>query len=207
MSKKLARFISFVFHPLLMPTYAILLLINMNSYLAYSMPPELQRIVLGIIFFTTFALPFLMAMFYIQKGMVSNIYMVNAKERTLPYLTAAIFYFGGYYLLTQLPIPRLFSWVILAAAVSIIVASLINVKWKISIHMLGVGALGGLIFSLPQLMLIEVFRPFVLVILLAGIIGTARLVSGRHTIGQISAGYILGFTLEWLVLRYSDLLI
>ena len=147
-----------------------------------------------------------MTLFYIQKGIVSSIYMHDANERLLPFISSAIFYFGGFYLLNQLPIPRIFSWIILAAGISILITTIINFKWKISIHMVGIGAVCGLLFSLPFLMMIEVFRPFVLAILISGLIGTARLVSGRHSIGEISFGFLLGFAVIWMVLKYSDLL-
>ena len=206
MSRNLAVLISFVFHPLLMPTYAMLLLLNMNTYLAFSMSAELKRIVLGTVLLTTFILPLLLTMVFVQKGLVSNLYLVNAKDRIVPFLSTAIIYFAAFYLLNQLPIPRIFAWIILSGGIAIFLTFILNFKWKLSIHMVAMGALAGLIFSLPQLMMIEVFTSFVSVIILGGIVGTARLTTGSHNIAEVSIGYLLGFLTVWIVMYNSDML-
>ena len=42
MESKIARLISYILHPLLMPTYALLLLFNQNTYYVLILPEKLK---------------------------------------------------------------------------------------------------------------------------------------------------------------------
>jgi hypothetical protein len=68
----LARFLSWVLHPLLMPTYGMVLIFHYNSYLTYSLSPVLIKLIYGIVFTTTFILPTLITYFLVKKGWIKS---------------------------------------------------------------------------------------------------------------------------------------
>ena len=52
-----AKIISTIFHPLLVPTYALLLLMNLKTHSILSIPENYRYIVVGFVFIFTFVIP------------------------------------------------------------------------------------------------------------------------------------------------------
>jgi hypothetical protein len=197
---KLARFFSYILHPLLMPVYAIALLFRFNPYLNYTISPVVQGLIYIIVFLTTFVMPVFTSLILLKKGSIRSLEMETTTERTVPFITTAGYYFICFWLLREIPIPRLFSILVLGAAVSIVFAYFINMQWKISIHMIGIGGIAGCFYALSQILVSDLFIPVIAIILLSGILGSSRLISSNHTPAQIYAGFFLGFTVEWVLL-------
>jgi hypothetical protein len=126
--------------------------------------------------------------------------MESSRERQLPFVATAAYYLMGYYLLKQLPIPVLLANMVLGAALAILTAWLINFKWKISIHMVGIGGLAGLLTGLSIRLDAGLSAPIIYAILISGMLGNARILLGAHNPLQVYAGFTLGFVLEWLFL-------
>ena len=202
MSRTVANIISYIFHPLLMPFYAMLLIFNLPTYISYSVPSKLKQIIFAVVFITTFVMPVLFTMFLVQKKIVSSLELEKKEERKLPFIATAFFYLITFYLVRLLPVPGFFPLAILGAALVIIVGFFISLRWKISVHTMGVGGLLGLMWGLSEILYVQVTILFILVILLSGVIGTARLIRGSHTQMQIYAGLIIGFAIELMVMEF-----
>ena len=200
MSRTPAKFLSYTLHPLLMPFYAILMVLNLNTYIAFSLSGHVQQVVLSLVFITTVALPVITAVFLIQKGVVRNLEMETIAERRLPFITTAIFYVLCYFLLLQMPLPRMIPLMVLGAFLAIFIAWLISFSWKISIHMIGIGGLTGLLIALSDLLNAGLVIPVILTVMIAGFLGSARLSLRAHTPPQIYSGYIVGLLCEWIVI-------
>jgi len=196
----IARFFSYILHPLLMPFYAMALLLHYNSYLSYVVSPVMQRIIFIIVFLTTFAMPSLTSYMLLKRGSIRSLEMETIGERTIPFITTGGYYFACYWVLQQLSIPRLFSLIVLGAAISIVLAFIINRKWKISIHMIGIGGITGCLYALSQILISDLMFPIIISIICAGILGSSRLAREAHTPSQIYTGYMLGFMVEWILL-------
>lgn len=200
MPVNLSRFFSYVLHPLLMPFYSIGLLFYYNTYLSYTISPVVQRIIFTIVFLTTFAMPVLTTVILLKRKSIASLEMETKEERTIPFITTAGYYFICFWLLRQLPVPRMFSTIVLGAALSILIALFINRNWKISIHMIGIGGVCGFLYALSQILMVNLLMPVVISFLVAGILGSARLTSEAHTSQQIYAGFLTGFFLEWAII-------
>ena len=185
-----------------MPFYTMLLIFNLNTYLAYSVPLQLQRIIFIVVFITTFVMPVLFTMFLVQKKIIGSLELEKKEERKLPFIVTAFFYLVAFYLMRMLPVPEFFPLIILGAALVIIVGFLINLKWKISVHTMGIGGVLGLVWGLSEILYIQLTMLFILLILLSGIIGTARLIRGSHTQMQIYSGLLIGFAIELMVMEF-----
>jgi len=186
----------------MMPFYSMLLIFNLPAYISYSISPQLQRIIFIVVFITTFVMPVLFTMFLVQKKIVASLELEKKEERKLPFIATAFFYFIAYYLLKMLPVPPFFPFVILGAALVIITGFFINLKWKVSVHTMGIGGVLGLTWGLSEILYIPVTIPFILLVLLSGVIGTARLIRGTHTQMQIYAGFFIGFIIELTVMEF-----
>jgi membrane-associated phospholipid phosphatase len=104
------------------------------------------------------------------------------------------------YIIYKLRLPRVFFLLTLGAAAAVLIAVIINSKWKISIHMVGLGALLGTLFGLSSFLLIDLRMVIILFLLLAGLVGVARITLGAHKPSQIYAGFFVGFLCEYLLL-------
>lgn len=199
---RIASFVSHIFHPLLMPFYAVLIIFKLSTYLSFSIPDQLQRIILSVIFITTFLFPALFAMFLQQKGVIKSLEMQTISERKLPFLLTAACYLTCIFLLKVLPVPGLFTIIVIGGALIVLMAFLISLKWKISIHMMGIGGLTGLITGISEILYINIVFPVIVLLLLAGLIGTCRLIRNSHTQGQVYSGYIIGFFIQLSILGF-----
>ncbi|MEN8118081.1 MAG: hypothetical protein ABFS16_13945 [Bacteroidota bacterium] len=201
MSVKLARIISIIFHPVLIPTLGTLLLLNSGFYFSM-LSWEAKRFVLLVIFFTTSILPMLTVAVIALKP-TYNISMPESRDRVIPLLLSSVYFYIGFQLLNKMhafPAFRLF----MAASVLVIIGLLlISFKWKISVHMAAIGSLSGILFALSFRNGMNPLWPIIIVVLVSGIVGTARLALGKHNIWQIIAGYVLGLSVLYFVIYFS----
>ena len=193
----IARITSYLFHPLLMPLYAIAILFNTNNYLAYAITPAVQKIIYIVVFTTTYLLPSLTAMLLVNRGKINSLQMEQSRERNVPFIITVVCYVACFYLLQKIPMVRIFGYAILAAALAILISFLINLKWKISIHMVGIGGLMGLLYVFSQQLHFNFLLPIIIITIVAGALGTSRLMMSAHVPSQIYVGFLVGFIVEW----------
>lgn len=209
MNKTLAHVVSALFHPLLVLTYALLLLMTMNPYAfsARSLTDKPAMILFLSVFSTSFVLPAFGTALMKPLGLIKTLQMNDKIERTGPYILSGVFYLWLYKNLDATgQAPALFNSFVLGATIGLFFAFFINIFTKISAHAVGMGGLfammlltnkawGGAMFSLPvsggtlQLSLNIVLA---LVAVLAGLVGMARLSLGAHTPADLYRGYAAG---------------
>ena len=190
---KLATLLSTVFHPLLMPTYGIAIALY-TSYMRIFGDRLLGIVIVGVLL-TTCILPSLGIYILYKLGHISDFRLQERTERTIPYLINFACYVACYLYLYRFGIP---SWIIAfiaGAIVALIISLFINRYWKISAHMVAAGSMVTLVFlmSFYGLMLTPYILPLQIAsVLLAGAIGSSRILLKRHTLGQVGAGFALG---------------
>ncbi|HIZ25456.1 hypothetical protein [Barnesiella sp. An55] len=191
--KKVATILSTLFHPLLMPTYGIAIALY-TSYMRIFGDRLLGIIVIGVLL-TTCILPSLGIYILYKTGHVSDFRLHERTERTVPYIINFACYIACYLYLYRFGIPGWILAFIAGAIVSLIIALFINRYWKISAHMVAAGSMVTLVFlmSFYGLMLTPYILPLqIAIVLLAGAIGSSRILLKRHTLGQVGAGFALG---------------
>ena len=190
---KLATLLSTLFHPLLMPTYGIAIALY-TSYMRIFGDRLLGIVIVGVLL-TTCILPSLGIYILYKLGHISDFRLHERTERTIPYLINFACYVACYLYLYRFGIP---SWIIAfiaGAIVALIISLFINRYWKISAHMVAAGSMVTLVFlmSFYSLMLTPYILPLQIAsVLLAGAIGSSRILLKRHTLGQVGAGFALG---------------
>ena len=199
---RLAKFISLLGHPLFMPAYAFGLLIYTNPYINVMVPDASKRFTFGILIVFTILLPILTAVIFKLLGLIDSLFMKTAEERRWPFLLTLIWYYMGFNLLTKIYVPQSFLLLMIGAISAIGIALIITSRWKISIHMLGIGGVIGAIIGISQRFQFDHSTLLIVLILLAGLIGYARLKTHSHNYRQVYAGFILGIAVEWLCVLY-----
>ena len=110
-------------------------------------------------------------------------------------------HFALFYLFYNRQLPSVFKILILGAAISILLTFIINRKWKISAHTIGIGGIAGATLGMMYRLQLDMNIFFMIIILLAGIVSYARLKLNAHTPSQVYTGFLLGFVVE-LVLMF-----
>lgn len=220
MLRSLAQIISFIFHPLLITTYmlVILLIVNPFGFGVNSIGEQYSKELILRIFLSTFFIPAVAVVMLKFLGFIQSMEMKTTEERIGPYIITGIFYLWLFYnFLNNSNIPRTFTSFMLGAVIGLFIAFFINIFSKISAHAVGMGGLLGMVIIT---MALSNFDSFVLhstiigtfefsmnalllfTLLMAGLVGTARLLLDAHRPNDIYGGYLVGFASQFIALRF-----
>lgn len=215
-----AQFISVVFHPLLVPTYMVLLLMLVNPYLfgVHTMGDKNGTLLVLRIFISSFFIPAFSVAMLRFTGLLPSMQMPDKKDRIAPYIITGIFYLWMFRNFLDNPqVPTAYTTFILGAVIALFVAFFINIFSKISVHAVGMGGLVGMIvitlflFSYGGISIplgtgstVQVSMPVLLAvsIMLSGLVGTARLVLQAHDPKDLYGGFLVGFCCQFVALRF-----
>jgi len=185
-----------------MPIFGLLIIFNTDSYINYAIPIELKEAVLFLVGTCTFIIPLLLSLLLLNKKIINSLEMESQKERIIPYVFTIIFYVFTLYMLKRAPIPSIIFNFVIGATLSVILAFIINIKWKISAHMIGIGGLVGALFCFSIILDIYITPYIIFALFIAGLVGSSRLVLKAHTQLQIYAGFAVGIICQIISLNY-----
>ena len=196
---RVARITSIVFTPFSIPFLAFLVLF-LFSYLRI-MPILYKGIVLGIVYCFTILTPTITIFLFRKINGFARQELSERKKRYVPILLTIISYVFCMLMMRKLNIPWYMTGIIFVSLVISIICILVNLKWKLSEHMAG---MGGIIGGLVSFSALFSYNPVVwlcLFILIAGILGSARIVLGHHTLGEVLSGFVVGLVCSFLILH------
>ena len=194
-----ARVISAIFTPFSIPFLAFLILF-LFSYLRI-MPIQYKLIVLGVVYFFTILMPTLTIFLFRKINGFSPEDLGERKRRFMPFLLTITSYVFCLVMMHRLNIPWYMTGIILAALIMMVICIVVNLKWKLSEHMAGVGAIVGGLVSFSALFGYNPVWWLCLFILIAGVLGTARIILQHHTLGEVLVGFAVGLICSLLVLH------
>lgn len=186
-----SNIISGMFHPLLMVTYGVVLALTFTYLAIY--PPAMKLLLAGGAFLSTAVIPGAFILMMVKNGAAVDMELSDRHERVVPYLIFITSIIVCAFYMYKMMLPFWFISLLLGACVALILALLINFFWKISAHAIGIGGLLGGIMGVARIHLINPYWAFIIVIIIAGLVGTSRIFLKRHTPMQVYAGFCLGF--------------
>ncbi len=217
MLRFIAYFFSIVFHPLLMLTYMLLLLLLINPYLFGVHQLGANTHLILLIFLSSFVIPAFAVGMMKALDMIDSLEMKTKTERIGPYIVTGILYLWLFQNMLYNPdIPGAYKIFVLGATIGLFMAFFFNLFTKISMHALGMGGLLGmtiltmLLFSyntftidLGSFGLLEMSTSALLmiVILLAGIVCTSRLILKAHSLQDLYSGFIIGLACQFIAFQ------
>ncbi|HNX86294.1 MAG TPA: hypothetical protein PKN12_05140 [Bacteroidales bacterium] len=194
MQNLLARVISYLLHPLLIPVYVLLLVLNTSDTSNLMIPFSYKITLFGMVALTAVLFPLFLTFLLFRFRLISSIYVDQREERVYLILAVAIFYYLTYYLLKGVSLSIIFNYFMLGSALLALVTLILNFYFKVSLHMIGVGSLCGLLLGISIKYGVRAEIPLYLSILASGITGFARLELNAHRPSEIYWGYFLGVT-------------
>ena len=190
--KKVARVVSILFHPLLMPTLGLLLLLNSGTYLSL-LDPAAKRAILFVMALGTLFFPLMMLPVLYYRNLITTFQDASREERLVPHLIILILYVITFVYFVRLPLSRVIHAYVLSVSILLFIILLVSLKFKICGHMAALGGISGLIFTLILLYETPIQGILMLTLLAAGLTGTARLLMGVQQPVEVYSGYLLGF--------------
>lgn len=196
---RIARMVSALFTPFSIPFLAFLVLF-LFSYLSI-MPIQYKLIVLGIVYCFTIMIPVLTIFIFRKINGFSAQELSERKKRYTPFFLTIISYVFCLLMMNRLNIPWYMSGIILSALIVMMICIIVNLKWKLSEHMAGAGAVIGGLVAFSALFGYNPVWWLCLFILMAGMLGTARIILGHHTLGEVLGGFAVGLICSLMVLH------
>ena len=200
--RALARIFSTLFHPLTVPTYGVLILFSLNTYIGASVATQVKLFVLAIMFVNTVLAPALAIILLKRFGLISDLNMRERHDRIIPLLITSLLYMFTIYLIRQISLPSLLYYYMMGASLLILVCVLINTRWKISIHMISAGGFTGLMIATSLLLRADLSGIIMASVLISGLVGFARLKLNAHTPAEVYAGFLTGLSAMLILYQY-----
>ena len=216
MLRYLAHFFSLAFHPLLIVTYMLLIMLMVDPYLFGKNSVQGGMLQVIAAFASTFFIPAFSVLMMRALGLISSFEMEDRMDRIGPMIVAGVFYLAYFYLMYLSPdIPMRFKIFLLGAVIGLFIAFFITLFTKISLHAVGMGGLLGMfvitmlytrhssfvlhtgIFGMVEISLNALL---ITIILLCGIVGTSRLLLNAHQPKDLYGGYLVGFASQFIAL-------
>ena len=143
----LARFLSTALTPLLMPTYGVFLVlwVSVLCLLPYGSRVAVLLVCMGI----TCIVPLIFLSVLRHFNLVKDLHVEIRQQRLIPYLFTTFCYaVAAYYLYYGCHAPQWFAMFMVGSAITVLVMAIINLWWKISAHMAGIGGVVALIYQI-----------------------------------------------------------
>ena len=182
--------VSMVFTPFYLPLVGLLALF-LFSYLSLY-PWGFKLRVIALVYLFTILLPTFLIRLYRRYNGWTPIELGRKERRMVPYIISILCYFVCVYLMEQLHIPHFMASIVIAALVVQIVCALINMFWKISTHTAAIGGFAGALFVFADAFGFNPVWWFCLLFVLAGLLGSSRMILRQHTLGQVVTGFLVG---------------
>lgn len=191
-----ARALSSIFRPQYFPLVGFVALF-LFTYLSL-LPLTFKLLILISVFLGTVLLPQLTIRFWRQMNGLKLHHLRLRKHRFLPYLVYLFFYAFTLHFIARFHLPFYMAGILVSSLLIQGSCLLINIWWKISTHSAGAG---GIIGALVAYSFLFNFNPvwwLSLCIVIAGLVGSSRMLLRQHTLWQVLAGTLLGILLAFV---------
>jgi hypothetical protein len=186
-----ARIVSILFHPLFMPVYGLAIILSDFSPLGY-LPFTVKRLLLLIMVINNIFLPLSTLPFLKQMNFIRSFTLIEREERAVPMIIATLLYATTSYIVYRFPVPHVLKSFFFTTFVLSLIITVINFRWKISLHSTGAGALTGVILYMAFTLHAPMLWFLVTSLFSAGVILSARLRLNLHSPAQVWGGFFTG---------------
>ena len=186
-----ARILSMLFTPFYLPMVGLVALFVFSYMSIFTLYYKLEVLIIAYLF--TILIPTVMIHFYRRYQGWNLIELGHRERRMVPYVISIVSYFTCVFVMERLHMPHFMSAIIIAALLLQIVCALINVWWKISTHTAAIGGVAGALFAFAEYLNFNPVWWLCLVFLVAGVLGTSRMILRQHSLSQVVVGFWVGF--------------
>lgn len=187
----LAKMFTLLFAPHYFPLLCLLVLMGFSYMRIF--PLNYKIFLLIIVYLFTIAIPLLLIFLYRKVVGITRRQMSQREMRTMPYVISIMCYFVCYHVLTSLIVPHFVVSVVLASLFVQMACALVNCWYKISTHSAAAGAVNGALIAFSFIFHFNPIWWLCATLVIAGCVGSSRLLLRRHSLAEVNAGLLLGF--------------
>lgn len=188
-----ANLLSWMLVPLLMPVYGLILAFGLSilDVAPMGMRVVFTLIVAGICVFV----PRVLILLLKKMGMIEDVGLNGRQERLIPYIITIVCFGITAWFMAVKGAPLWLSLFFAGGALATVICTVVNFWWKISAHAAGIAGVVALLIRIEKdgSAEPELFFWLIVTLILTGLMGSARVWLGRHTVWQVLAGYVVGF--------------
>lgn len=198
--KKIATALSWVLHPFLLPVYLMVVMLTMTTFALY--PSNVKFYLLWVVALYAIIIPVLSLGVLRSLGRISDYRIDDRRERLMPLMIGAICYVLCAITIAKIPSAIFLRKFMIAAACCEVLCLVVSLRWKISLHLTGMGAAVALLVVMNVVGVGNMLMPLMVTILSAGALASARLYLGCHNGRQVLAGFCGGFAVSVLAVLF-----
>jgi hypothetical protein len=191
-----ANLVSYVFHPVFMPVLLMALLYRLAGSSFAGVTPKMYSMKIIAVAVSTLLMPLVVVGLLKALGFLKSFHMDDPKDRIIPLIATMTFYFWIYLVFKNTHEPLIVRAFLLGNFWASMALFLATIFYKVSMHTVAAGGVVGLIIVLMIMSPVSMFYPLIVALVVAGLIGTARLLLGAHTQFEIWAGYLIGIAVQ-----------
>jgi len=197
------RIISIIFHPLLMSSYAMIWLMFATEFQFSTTRYKLFSI-FGTLFFTGI-LPLIPIVTMLFRGEISDMNISVRQQRNFPYMFAFLAYFlWAYFLWRNLQMPYFIVAVAVATALSTLILTIINFRWKISAHLCSIGGVFAFVVGISYKFGMNPLWLIITMLVITLLVTVSRIGLKAHNSEQTLAGFAVGFIVTLVPLLFVN---
>jgi len=190
-----------LFHPVLMPTLGILIVMVFDPFVYQSLDGPLPWfILLTSIFICTGLLPIFFSWILLKMERISSLTNPTPNDRKQLIAFTELCFILGYYAVHNVPmVGRSLSCFMMGINIAMIVTLIASMFTRVSLHAVGIGGVLGTAIGLMYYTRIPIYPVIACAIVLVSVIDYARYKLQAHTAFDIYLGNIIGITCTALV--------
>lgn len=194
---KFNKFISFFFHPI---NFSLIGAVVYFLFVPKFIFKPQEHLILAVIFVGSYVFPVVLLILLKRFGMINSFHMVSIEERKFPTLLfISISYIIGNWLFKS-NVVDLLSLIFFGYGLALILSYiLLHFKIKISLHTAAISGLLGFLIYFSYFYKINLIIILAILFALSGIIGSSRLKLKAHNLQEVSLGYVIGLSSQFLV--------
>jgi hypothetical protein len=190
--KKTLPVFSYIYHPIFISIYGTLFYFLVSP--SYDFIP-LNRVYLILIqvAILTLLLPLSLYFLFVSLGTISSFTEATIKERRIPItIQAFLLFFLLKFSVSLEELPELYYFFLGGFLSSVMALICVLMKFKASLHMIGISSLATFIFGLATLFELPLANSVALSIVCVGLVASSRLYMKSHTNIELLVGLLIG---------------
>lgn len=195
-----ARMMSMLFAPFYLPVVGLIAL-YLFSYLSF-LPWQNKLFTLILVYVFTILLPTMLIRTYHKYQGWGDMEKSTKERRMIPYVISILCYFCCFYVLSYFHTPHFIGSILVASLMIQLTCAIINLWWKISTHSAAIGGVTGAVMAFAEIFNFNPTWWICLILILAGMVGTSRIILRQHTLSQVVAGYVVGMACAFIAVLF-----
>lgn len=188
----LAKIFSLTFHPLLIPVYGLVIILSAPTLFGY-LPFEVKKLLFFIVVINNVLLPLSVLPLLFNRKIITSWTINDRKERIIPLILTTVLYATTSFIIFKFPIPLFLKSFLYSLGFLSLVVTLINLRWMVSLHSVGAGALLSIVLILSFKMYTPLVWYLISVIIIGGLVLSSRLQLDNHNPQEVWLGFLTGF--------------